>query len=133
MNGIYELRTALPDLHLTLGTVGFDAEQFQVTYGRAVRKRLLADGRTLCTVLPEGVCTLTLTGRALLAEDAAGTLLAALHSLMTGETAFSFRFAGCAFQGMRLTGCSMKNASPQTALCSLTLTGMPVPETGAVS
>lgn len=130
MNHDTGLITARPDLHLTLGAVGFDAEQFQVTYGRAVRKRLLADGRTLCTVLPEGVCTLTLTGRALLAAGAAGTLLTAFHTLMTGETAFSFRFAGCAFSAMRLTGCSMKNASPQTALCTLTLTGIPLPETG---
>ena len=130
MNDLNALITERPDLRLTLGTVRFDAEQFQVTYGRAVRRRLLADGRMLCTVLPEGVCTLTLTGRALLAERSAGTLLTALHALMTGGEAFSFRFAGCVFSQMRLTGCGMKSTSPQTALCTLTLTGIPLPGPG---
>ncbi|MCR5307099.1 MAG: hypothetical protein K6E36_11415 [Oscillospiraceae bacterium] len=126
MTYLCDLVTAAPDRRLTLGAVEFDAEQFQVQYGRAVRKQLCADGRTLCTVLPEGTCTLELSGRAMLAESAAGTLLTALHTLMTGETAFSFRFAGCDFARMRLTGCTLKSSSPQTAVCTLTLTGIPV-------
>lgn len=131
MNLISGLITELPDRHLTLGDVEFDAEQFRVQYGRAVRKRLCADGRTLCTVLPEGTCTLELSGRAMLARSAAGTLLTALHSLMTGEAEFSFRFAGCAFSRMRLTGCSLKADAPQTAVCTLTLTGLPAAEGSA--
>lgn len=126
MSDVFRLLTEQPDRHLTLGSVEFEAEQFQVQYSRAVRRRLCADGSTLCRVLPEGICTLELSGRAMLAESAAGTLLTALHSLMTGETAFSFRFAGCNFSRMRLTGCSLKSNAPQTAVCTLTLTGMPV-------
>jgi len=110
--------------HLQLGSVVIAAEQVRLKTACPVLRKRLADGSELLSVLPEQACTLTVSGRAIREDHAAGTLLSAFHTLMHTRMMYTFSLEGCSFVNMRLTACELHaDCQAQTADCTLVLTG----------
>ncbi len=102
------LDTEVPALTLHLNTLEVPADDYTVQAEVPVRTTVLCDGRVQYHLLRQTHCTLTVTGR--LPGGSGSETCLAMQNAMHAHTAFSFEFAGAAFNGMQITALSRKTA-----------------------